>query len=61
MQLGRPKGAKHIVIRLPWSDRDQIGGEWIDAVAPFGSIVWHGSDELEESLDELEPHEYVVA
>ncbi len=62
MQLGRPKGAKHIVIRLPWSDRDQAGSEWIEDVAPFVSIVWHGSDESGESLnDELEPHEYVVA
>lgn len=63
MQLGRPKGAKHIVIRLPWTSRDHAGFDWIDDVGQFASIVWTGEglpseDDLSE---ELEAHEFVLA
>lgn len=63
MQLGRPKGAKHIVIRLPWTARDHAGLDWIDDVGQFASIVWTGEglpseDDLSE---ELEAHEFVLA
>lgn len=63
MQLGRPKGAKHIVIRLPWSARDQAGLDWIDDVGQFASIVWTGVDLPSEAdlADELEAHEFVLA
>lgn len=62
MQLGRPKGAKHIVIRLPWSARDQAGLDWIDDVGQFASIVWTGENiPSEEGLTkELEAHEFVL-
>ncbi|TXT32958.1 MAG: Radical SAM domain protein, partial [Planctomycetota bacterium] len=63
MQLGRPKGAKHIVIRLPWSARDQAGLDWIDDVGQFASIVWTGEDAPAEAdvAEELEAHEFVLA
>lgn len=63
MQLGRPKGAKHIVIRLPWSARDQAGLDWIDDVGQFASIVWTGEDIPSEGdlSEELEAHEFVLA
>lgn len=63
MQLGRPKGAKHIVIRLPWSARDQAGFDWIDDVGQFASIVWMGEGVPSEDdmCDELEAHEFVLA
>ena len=62
MQLGRPKGAKHIVIRLPWATRDQAGLDWIDDVGQFASIVWTGEDiptDEDGIADELETHEFV--
>lgn len=63
MQLGRPKGAKHIVIRLPWSVRDQAGLDWIDDVGQFASIVWTGENipSEEDMSEELEAHEFVLA
>ena len=64
MQLGRPKGAKHIVIRLPWATRDQAGLDWIDDVGQFASIVWTGEDiptDEDGIADELETHEFVEA
>ena len=63
MQLGRPKGAKHIVIRLPWSTRGQAGLDWIDDVGQFASIVWTGEDIPAEAdmSEELEAHEFVLA
>ena len=63
MQLGRPKGAKHIVIRLPWSTRDQAGLDWIDDVGQFASIVWTGEDIPADAdmSEELEAHEFVLA
>ena len=63
MQLGRPKGAKHIVIRLPWSARESVGLDWIDDVGQFASIVWTGDDIPSEAVitDELEAHEFVLA
>ena len=63
MQLGRPKGAKHIVIRRPWSSREQAGLDWIDDVGQFASIVWTGEDiPSEDDLsEELEAHEFVLA
>lgn len=63
MQLGRPKGAKHIVIRLPWSARDQAGLDWIDDVGQFASIVWTGEDipSEDDMTEELEAHEFVLA
>jgi hypothetical protein len=63
MQLGRPKGAKHIVIRLPWTARDLAGLDWIDDVGQFASIVWTGEGlPSEEDLsEELEAHEFVLA
>ena len=63
MQLGRPKGAKHIVVRLPWSERDQAGLDWIDELGQFASLVWTGDGVPdEETLDEeLEAHEFVMA
>jgi radical SAM superfamily enzyme YgiQ (UPF0313 family) len=62
MQLGRPKGAKHIVIRLPWTDRGIVGLDWIDDVGEFASIVWTGDGMPTDSAfaDELEPHEFVT-
>ena len=61
MQLGRPKGAKHIVIRLPWSARESAGLDWIDDVGQFASIVWTGEDIPAEAdmAEELEAHEFV--
>ena len=61
MQLGRPKGAKHIVIRLPWSARESAGLDWIDDVGQFASIVWTGEDIPAEAdmSEELEAHEFV--
>jgi len=63
MQLGRPKGAKHIVIRLPWSSRESVGLDWIDDVGQFASIVWTGENiPSEDNLrEELEAHEFVLA
>ena len=63
MQLGRPKGAKHIVIRLPWSARESVGLDWIDDVGQFASIVWTGENiPSEDNLtEELEAHEFVLA
>ena len=63
MQLGRPKGAKHIVIRLPWSARDHAGLDWIDDVGQFASIVWTGENipSEEEMTEELEAHEFVLS
>ncbi len=63
MQLGRLKGAKHIVIRLPWSAYDFAGLVWIDDVGPFASIVWTGEDIPAENdmSEELEAHEFVLA
>ncbi len=63
MQLGRPKGAKHIVIRLPWVARNQVGLDWIDDVGQFASIVWTGENiPSEDDLsEELEAHEFVLA
>ena len=63
MQLGRPKGAKHIVIRLPWSAREAAGLDWIDDVGQFASIVWTGEDipPEEDMAEELEAHEFVLA
>ena len=63
MQLGRPKGAKHIVIRLPWSARESAGLDWIDDVGQFASIVWTGEDIPAEAdmAEELEAHEFVLA
>ncbi len=63
MQLGRPKGAKHIVIRLPWSSRDQAGLDWIDDVGQFASIVWTGEDIPAEAdlSEELVAHEFLLA
>ena len=63
MQLGRPKGAKHIVIRLPWSARESVGLDWIDDVGEFASIVWTGENiPLEGDMsEELEAHEFVLA
>lgn len=63
MQLGRPKGAKHIVVRLPWLERDRAGLDWVDDLAEFASLVWTG-DGLPDSEtldDELEAHEFVLA
>jgi len=62
MQLGRPKGAKHLVIRLPWSVRDDAGFDWIDDIGPFASIVWTGQDlpPEEDFAEELEAHEFVL-
>jgi radical SAM superfamily enzyme YgiQ (UPF0313 family) len=61
MQLGRPKGAKHIVIRLPWSARDSAGLDWIDDVGQFASIVWIGEDlPGDDLMNELESHEFVA-
>ena len=62
MQLGRPKGAKHIVIRLPWSSREAVGLDWIDDVGQFASIVWTGEDIPSEAdmTEELEAHEFVL-
>ncbi|MFM9966096.1 MAG: B12-binding domain-containing radical SAM protein [Planctomycetaceae bacterium] len=63
MQLGRPKGAKHIVIRLPWSARESVGLDWIDDVGQFASIVWTGEGIPSEDdlTEELEAHEFVLA
>lgn len=63
MQLGRPKGAKHIVIRLPWSARESAGLDWIDDVGQFASIVWTGEDipAEDDMIEELEAHEFVLA
>ncbi len=63
MQLGRPKGAKHIVIRLPWSARESAGLDWIDDVGQFAAIVWTGEDIPAEAdmAEELEAHEFVLA
>lgn len=63
MQLGRPKGAKHIVIRLPWSGRDHAGLDWIDDVGQFASIVWTGGNipSEDDMSEELEAHEFVLA
>ena len=63
MQLGRPKGAKHIVIRLPWSARESVGLDWIDDVGQFASIVWTGENIPSEDnmTEELEAHEFVLA
>jgi hypothetical protein len=58
MQLGQPKGAKHIVICLPWSARESAGTDWIDDVGQFASIVWIGKDIPNEH--ELEAHEFVL-
>jgi hypothetical protein len=62
MQLGRPKGAKHIVVRLPWLERDRVGLDWVDDLAEFASLVWTGDGvPNEETLDdELEAHEFVM-
>ena len=62
MQLGRPKGAKHIVIRLPWSARESAGLDWIDDVGQFASIVWTGENIPAEAdmAEELEAHEFVL-
>ena len=59
MQMGRPKGAKHIVIRLPWSAREALGLDRIDEIAEFASLVWTGEDVPSE--EELEAHEFVLA
>ena len=63
MQLGRPKGAKHIVIRLPWSERESVGLDWIDDVGQFASIVWTGENipSEDDMTEELEGHEFVLA
>ena len=63
MQLGRPKGAKHIVIRLPWPARESVGLDWIDDVGQFASIVWTGENIPSEDnmTEELEAHEFVLA
>ena len=63
MQLGRPKGAKHIVIRLPWSARESVGLDWIDDVGQFASIVWTGENipSEDDMSEELEAHEFVLA
>ncbi len=63
MQLGRPKGAKHIVVRLPWIERDRAGLDWVDELGQFASLVWTGDGVPdEETLDEeLEAHEFVMA
>ncbi len=63
MQLGRPKGAKHIVIRLPWAARDHAGLDWIDDVGQFASIVWTGENipSEDDMSEELEAHEFVLA
>ena len=63
MQLGRPKGAKHIVIRLPWSARESVGLDWIDDVGQFASIVWTGEDipSEDDMTEELEGHEFLLA
>jgi radical SAM superfamily enzyme YgiQ (UPF0313 family) len=62
MQLGRPKGAKHIVIRLPWSARESAGLDWIDDVGQFASIVWTGENipSDDDMTAELEAHEFVL-
>lgn len=62
MQLGRPKGAKHIVVRLPWTDREIVGLDWIDDVGQFASIVWTGDGMPTDPdfADELESHEFVA-
>ncbi len=63
MQLGRPKGAKQIVVRLPWSERDRVGFDWIDGLSPFASVVWLGENlpKEDELTDELEVHEFVLS
>ncbi len=63
MQLGRPKGAKHIVVRLPWIERDRAGLDWVDDLAQFASLVWTGDGVPDEETldDELEAHEFVMA
>jgi hypothetical protein len=63
MQLGRPNGAKHIVICLPWSARNQADLDRIDDVGQFASIVWTGENAPSEDgmSEELEAHEFVLA
>lgn len=63
MQLGRPKGAKQIVVRLPWSERTRVGAAWIDAVGEFATLVWVGDQVAVEcsASEELEAHEFVVS
>lgn len=63
MQLGRPKGAKHIVVRLPWIERDRAGLDWVDDLGQFASLVWTGDGVPDEETldDELEAHEFVMA
>lgn len=63
MQLGRPKGAKHIVVRLPWTERDRAGLDWVDDLGQFASLVWTGDGVPDDDTldDQLEAHEFVMA
>ena len=55
---GRWAGAKRIVILLPITARCDIRAAWIDDLAEYATIAWHGDAQLVE--EDLEPHEFIV-
>ncbi|MBI1900037.1 MAG: radical SAM protein [Planctomycetia bacterium] len=56
---GRPKGAKRLIVLLPYSSRRTLGDAWIDAICDYAEIVWRGGPAT--SADDLAEHEYCLA
>lgn len=50
---GRAGGAKRLVVLLPAAARPRLGGEWLDAVGEWATVVWDGP-----VAEEMEPYEH---
>lgn len=65
MAPGRTKGAKRIVVLLPYSARSALGAEWIERIGEYAALAWQGAPESRsehpaDSSQELEEHEFMI-
>jgi radical SAM superfamily enzyme YgiQ (UPF0313 family) len=56
LQPGRPNGAKRLMVVLPIALRGRLGGEWVEAVGAYATLVWRGASAGEEEA--FDAHEY---
>ncbi|HMP03853.1 MAG TPA: radical SAM protein [Gemmatales bacterium] len=59
LQPGRPRGAKRLVLLLPWRWRNRCPGGWLDAVTEWASVVWR--DAPSTAKTNLTEDEHVLA
>jgi radical SAM superfamily enzyme YgiQ (UPF0313 family) len=47
LQPGSLNGAKRLIVLLPLELREQLGGDWVDEIGTFATLVWRGTADAE--------------